>query len=142
VNLEALLAEDKSVLFMPYYRYDPDILEDKDSLWDSEYPHHEIHVFAVPVLFVQHFGADQFFLGPDMHLGSRDGLQFAAVGGHVGYAIAAGAHVHFTPELSVLTPIAGTPRPNPSWTPGAQTTLLPGDVIVELGLSCSFGAAN
>jgi hypothetical protein len=141
-NLEVPLATDKSVSFMPYYRFDSFVFEDNDAVFDSEYPHHDVHALAVPILFVEDLGRDHLFLGPDVHAGMRDARPFLGVGFHLGYAIAAGRYAHITPELSLLAVVAGTAGPSPSWTQGPQTTLLPGDVIAELGLSCSFGDAE
>jgi hypothetical protein len=51
---------------------------------------------------VQHVGRSQFFLGPDLHAGTRDSQAFVALGGHLGVSIATGKYAHITPELSLL----------------------------------------
>jgi hypothetical protein len=142
-NIELPLSIHQSLLFMPYYRYDPNLWEDKDGLFDeSDLPRHKVQAFAMPVLFVQHIGRGHVFIGPDVHAGYRDGASFLALGGHVGFSIAAGRCVHFTPEFSVLTVVDGPEAPPyPVWSQPERLLILH-DVIAEIGLSVSFGAAQ
>ena len=142
-NFELYAGRYQSVVVMPYYRYDPAVWEDQDELFDeTAYPHHRVHAFAMPLLFVQHIGRSHLFIGPDLHVGARDGDSFVALGGHVGVSIAAGKYAHITPEFSLLTVVSGVePALNRAFDV-RETALTLHDVIGEIGLSCTFGAEN
>lgn len=143
LNVEVALSIHQSLLFMPYYRYDTDLMEDDDSVTDEEHlPRHTVQAFAMPVLLVQHIGQTHLFVGPDVQSGTRDGVSFFALGGHVGFSVPLGPNVHFTPEFSLLTVVAGPQAPPyPVWSRPEKLLILH-DVIGEIGVSFSFGAAE
>jgi len=143
LNLELYAGRAQSVVLMPYYRYDPDVWEDRDELLDENpYPRHRVHAFAAPLLFVQHIGRSHLFIGPELQGGARDGRGFLAVGGHVGVSIAAGKNAHITPEFSLLTVVSGVDAPFNREYAVRESALTLHDVIAEIGLSCTFGAEN
>lgn len=141
VNIELPIGRYQSLFYMPYARIDPQLSENKEPSTDFDDPMHHTRAFVAPMLFVQHVGAGDFFIGPEVQIGSRDERQFIGVGGHIGCSFAVASYGNITPEFGLLTIVNGTAptMPRAAW---QQPTLLQGDVIAEFGLSYSFGAAH
>jgi hypothetical protein len=129
----------QSVVLMPYYRYDPALLEDADELLD-EAPEHRrrVHAFALPALYVRHGSTSHVFIGPELQAGARDGHGFFAAGAHLGVSTGRGGQAYFTPELSLLYVLAG----QASDARASQSVLRLHDFLLELGVSLTFGSRN
>jgi hypothetical protein len=146
LGLNAELHEDPRfrVVTMPMGKFYKDVLEDSDSFMD-EYapPSRNIVAASVPVIGSVRSGPAEFFAGPDLHAGRRGTDRFAALGGHVGAAIALGEHAHVIPECSLLWSFAGV-RAKPETVDRAASyqLLSRGDVSGQCGLGFTFGARH
>ncbi len=95
------------------------VFEDKDTwLNEEEAKEHSVRAFALPVIAkIELHKAFDFFLGPDVRIGRRDGARWRSIGGHVGVAIGAYRYVSIVPECAFTFVVAGAEDRAPD--PGA-----------------------
>lgn len=131
------------VFLMPHYRY-YQIREDADQYFDEYAEQHDrrVHAFAMPTLAVFHLQPYDLFIGPDLHVGTRDKRGFLALGGHIGASVAAGRYVSATLEFGLFGTVAGPHGARDQESALSQPVLTIGQVSAEAALSLSFGSAH